>query len=452
MSSQDNKRSFDNVEPSGVDQERENNRVNKQPKTTASPTTNTSEIKEEAKTKAFPKLERGPNGKYISPVIPLHEIHAARKSLRQHGISEFLNKYLPEDASGSDLLYVVYLLGNHKAEVKFDIDENANLDRIIKILKTTINRVLQSRDKLTDINTIEDTVKLIQKSKNIMVLTGAGISTSLGIPDFRSDKGLYAQLEELGLSDPTDVFDIEIFREDPQVFYNVAHMVLPPDDVYTPLHAFIKKLSEKGKLLRNYTQNIDHVESNAGIPDSQVIRCHGSFATATCQSCDYQVEGHELYPCIKEKEIPICPKCKDEREKILEEDPEFFPMSFGVLKPDIVFFHESLPDAYDKAIKDDLQKCDLLIAIGTSLQVAPVSQIMVNAPANVPQVLINRDPITDSDFDVNLLGLCDDVAVLLSEKLGWDLNHQDFDKIKKRGVTVLEDEEEPGLYVIKSNV
>ncbi|KAH3674989.1 hypothetical protein WICPIJ_009375 [Wickerhamomyces pijperi] len=425
MNSNDKKRSFE--------QTNDNTASNKIPKTNP-------------KGYRIPKLVRDANGMFKSPQIPIHEVHLARKALRQHGISEFLNLYLPENATGSDLLSVVFLLGRAKLEVGFDIDDSENLDKIIKILKSTINRVLSSRDKLQDINTIEDTVRLIREAKNIIVLTGAGISTSLGIPDFRSDKGLYAQLQELGISDPTDVFDLEIFQDDPQIFYNIAHMVLPPGDVYTPLHSFIKKLSEEGKLLRNYTQNIDLVESNAGIPDDKVIRCHGSFATATCQSCDFQVDGHELYPAIREKSIPLCPHCKDEREK---DDDALFPASFGVLKPDIVFFHESLPKRFDTSIVEDVKKCDLLIAIGTSLQVAPVSKIVVQVPASVPQILINRDPILDCEFDVNLLGLCDDVAVLLSEKLGWTLNHEKFNSIKDKGFTVREDLEEPGLYVIK---
>ena len=77
------------------------------------------------------------------------------------------------------------------------------------------------------------------------------------------------------------------------------------------------------------------------------------------------------------------------------------------MKPDIVFFHESLPDDFHNAMAEDKDECDLLIVIGSSLKVKPVALIPTSIPANVPQILINREHLSHMTFDVELLGDCD---------------------------------------------
>ena len=137
------------------------------------------------------------------------------------------------------------------------------------------------------------------------------ISTSLGIPDFRSkDTGLYSKLEHLGLSDPQEVFDIHIFREDPSIFYSIAKDILPTEKKYSPTHAFIRLLQDKGKLLTNYTQNIDNIEANAGVQAEKIVQCHGSFASATCVKCHYKTEGESIVEDIKKGIVPECVSCK----------------------------------------------------------------------------------------------------------------------------------------------
>lgn len=137
------------------------------------------------------------------------------------------------------------------------------------------------------------------------------ISTSLGIPDFRSkDTGLYSKLEHLGLSDPQEVFDIHVFREDPRIFFSIAKDILPTEKKYSPTHAFIKLLQDKGKLLTNYTQNIDNIEANAGVVREKIVQCHGSFATATCVKCQFKVPGDAIFSEIKEGSIPECSACQ----------------------------------------------------------------------------------------------------------------------------------------------
>lgn len=145
----------------------------------------------------------------------------------------------------------------------------------------------------------------------------AQISTSLGIPDFRSkDTGLYSKLAHLGLSDPQEVFDIHVFREDPSIFFSIAKDILPTEKKFSPTHGFIKLLQDKGKLLTNYTQNIDNIEANAGVLPENIVQCHGSFATATCVKCQHKVNGDAIFNEIKEGIIPECTVC---RKRIAEE-------------------------------------------------------------------------------------------------------------------------------------
>ena len=137
------------------------------------------------------------------------------------------------------------------------------------------------RSKLEHVNTLEDCVELIKKSQNIIVLTGAGVSVSCGIPDFRSRDGVYARLavDFPDLPDPQAMFDIHYFKKDPRPFFKFAREIYPGQFKPSPCHQFIKCIESSGKLLRNYTQNIDTLEQVAGIHN--VIQCHGSFATGT---------------------------------------------------------------------------------------------------------------------------------------------------------------------------
>lgn len=109
----------------------------------------------------------------------------------------------------------------------------------------------------------------------IMVLTGAGISVSCGIPDFRSSGGIYARLkrEYPQLSRPEDMFDFDVFKSDPRPFYSFAKDIFPGQFRPSITHQFIRSLERRSKLLQNYTQNIDTLERVAGI--SKVCYCHG---------------------------------------------------------------------------------------------------------------------------------------------------------------------------------
>jgi NAD-dependent SIR2 family protein deacetylase len=131
------------------------------------------------------------------------------------------------------------------------------------------------RKRLTNIHTLEQVVELLRTSKKIMVITGAGVSVSCGIPDFRSPDGIYSRLHEFNLKDPQQMFDLAFFKRRPQIFYSFAKEIFPSNFMPSPSHSFIKLLEDKGKLLRNYTQNIDTLEQRAGIQN--ILQCHGKY-------------------------------------------------------------------------------------------------------------------------------------------------------------------------------
>ena len=184
--------------------------------------------------------------------------------------------------------------------------------------------------------------------KNIVVLVGAGISTSVGIPDFRSkDKGLYNTLDahSLGLSCPEDLFCIEFFRSNPRPFYKFAkHLYYPnqppPSKKAKPKrkppsrtsrrikkqqqqptqslqegraspsdsHKLLALLERNKMLLRVYTQNIDGLEASAGVSDSKIVYCHGSLRSMSCTLCSKKnlpVDEHML-ASIRDGSVPLC--------------------------------------------------------------------------------------------------------------------------------------------------
>ncbi|KAK5853708.1 hypothetical protein PBY51_014840 [Eleginops maclovinus] len=272
------------------------------------------------------------------------------------------------------------------------------------------------RKKRKDINTLEDVVRLLRESKRILVLTGAGVSVSCGIPDFRSRDGIYARLavDFPDLPDPQAMFDIEYFRRDPRPFFKFAKEIYPGQFQPSPCHKFISMLDKQKKLLRNYTQNIDTLEQVAGV--QRIIQCHGSFATASCLVCKHKVDCEAVREDIFNQVVPHCPRCPD--------------IPLAIMKPDIVFFGENLPEMFHRAMKLDKDEVDLLIVIGSSLKVRPVALIPNSIPHEVPQVLINREQLPHLNFDVELLGDCDVIVNELCHRLGGDFEQLCFNTVR----------------------
>jgi len=288
-----------------------------------------------------------------------------------------------------------------------------NVDNVT-LWKIIINFMSQPprRQRLRHINSIQDVVHLLKTKKKIIVLTGAGVSVSCGIPDFRSRDGIYARLaaDFPDLPDPQAMFDIHYFRRDPRPFFKFARELWPGQFTPSKCHKFIRLLEKQNKLLRNYTQNIDTLEQQAGI--ERVIQCHGSFASASCQRCEHRVPCHKIEAQVMAQEIPLCPRCVVDPTAMADTDTQ------AVMKPDIVFFGEGLPDEFHNSMAMDKEECDLIIVIGSSLKVRPVALIPSALPAHIPQILINREPLRHMAFDVELLGDCDIIVNQLCHMLG----------------------------------
>ena len=147
--------------------------------------------------------------------------------------------------------------------------------------------------------------------KNIIWMSGAGISCSAGIPDFRSPgTGLYSKLAKYHLPTPESMFDLEYFRSNPEPFYDVARSLYPGKHRPTSTHFFLKLLHQKGLLLRTYTQNIDMLERVVGIPSNKVVEAHGTWASAHCIDCgQFEDANWVKMEICKHKRQPLCRHC-----------------------------------------------------------------------------------------------------------------------------------------------
>lgn len=221
--------------------------------------------------------------------------------------------------------------------------------------------------------------------KNIITMCGAGISVSAGIPDFRSpDTGVYSKVKQLYpnlASDPETIFSLSAFKKNPAVFNSFIREIIPPSDCKpTRAHRFIKKLHDRGLLVRAYTQNIDMLEEAARIPEDKIVHAHGSMNKAHCIACQEEYNFEEWKKLIESNTLPNCRKCGS-----------------NLIKPDITFFGEQLPADFFKNISADFAKCDLLIVMGTSLRVHPFADLIDKVKWGVPVLYINKTPL-DKQF------------------------------------------------------
>lgn len=288
-------------------------------------------------------------------------------------------------------------------------------------------------------SSIESIANYIQENdiKNIIVMTGAGISTSAGIPDFRTPKsGLYDNLQDYNLPYPEAIFDIEYFRENPKPFLTLAKSLYPGRFRPTLCHYFIRMLAEKGLLLRLYTQNIDTLERVSGIPEELLIEAHGSFHTAHCIGKKEEEE---------ENSPPGCHKAYTKeyvRDQIFNDKIPYCTECGGLIKPDIVFFGEDLPARFFEHLTQDFKKCELLLVIGTSLNVQPFCSIIDLVSSKTPRCLINLMSVgvlhsSSHGFDFTgeyqkyrrdafFQGTCDDGCLKLAQLLGFEEELQEM--------------------------
>lgn len=232
--------------------------------------------------------------------------------------------------------------------------------------------------------------ELLNAAQYAVVLTGAGISTPSGIPDFRSPEcGLWSGV------DPIAVASMYGFRQNPEAFYDWVYPLVSLTIKAKPnaAHHALAVLEAQGKIKGIITQNIDTLHTRAG---SHVIHeLHGQFREATCTHC-FQVYDAEpiISQFLIDRQVPHCPKCG------------------GVIKPNVILFGEQLPVKPFMAAREITRKADLILVIGTSLEVAPASELPTLARKNGAKIIIINLEMTHLDSIATLVIHADAALVL----------------------------------------
>ncbi len=223
---------------------------------------------------------------------------------------------------------------------------------------------------------IDRAAELIRKARHGAVLTGAGISTPSGIPDFRSpDSGLWER------HNPMEVASLRVFRHTPERFYRwfrpLASLILAAEP--NAAHKALVELEQAGHIDTVITQNIDGLHQRAG--SQRVLQVHGALDSLTCVQCFELVGAEEVQaPYLETGDIPRCPHCG------------------GILKPNAVLFEEQLPLHIWRKAEQACRDCDLLIVIGSSLEVMPVAGLPMHViERRRPLIMVNY---TETYIDV----------------------------------------------------
>ncbi|MGA2330752.1 MAG: Sir2 family NAD-dependent protein deacetylase [Syntrophales bacterium] len=221
---------------------------------------------------------------------------------------------------------------------------------------------------------------LIVHTRNVVVFTGAGVSTESGIPDFRSPGGIWTRF------DPED-FTIQKFLSSPETRKKQWQILLEgglfANAQPNKAHLAVALLEEVGKLNCIITQNVDNLHQKAGNSPEKVYELHGNMRWLKCMSCDARYPVGDIVDRFRAKEeVPDCERCH------------------GILKPDVVFFGELLPEWTLKNATAHATRCELMIVIGSSLVVYPAAYMPMYAKeSGAKLVIINNTPTS-----------CDDVA------------------------------------------
>jgi len=204
---------------------------------------------------------------------------------------------------------------------------------------------------------IDYVVELLYKAKRAVVLTGAGISTPSGIPDFRSEgTGLWSRDE------PMEVASLNTFRTDPERFFvwfrplaNLIYNAKP-----NLAHIALARLEKAGRIHSIITQNIDALHQKAGAKN--VIEMHGTLRTLSCTQCFHQAEAQNyLKAFVEQGKLPRCSGCG------------------SLMKPNVILFGEQLPQQAWYDAQRESRQCDLMLVAGSSLEVLPVAGLPMQA-------------------------------------------------------------------------
>ncbi|MGY5863045.1 MAG: NAD-dependent deacylase [Candidatus Thorarchaeota archaeon] len=216
---------------------------------------------------------------------------------------------------------------------------------------------------------IKRAIELVASSSRIIALTGAGISVDSGIPDFRSEGGLWERY------DPHEYATIESFNQNPSKFWTMGRELAETILQAKPnsAHMGLYKLESEKKLIGIITQNIDNLHQAAG--NKRIVELHGNYLRAHCTECSKEFVGDAVHQSVVNGEIP--PKCD---------------VCKGVLKSEAILFGEPLPETAMEEAVELCRQTDLMLVIGSSLTIYPAAflpQLAKNAGAKI--VLINLE-------------------------------------------------------------
>ncbi|CAG0936767.1 NAD-dependent histone deacetylase SIR2 [Thermoflexales bacterium] len=237
---------------------------------------------------------------------------------------------------------------------------------------------------------MQHAAQLLAQARHAVALTGAGLSTPSGIPDFRSrDTGLWENY------DPLEIATFHAFRRRPADFFNWIRPLARQMFEAQPnlAHHALAELQQAGRLPHIITQNIDGLQQRAGA--QHVIELHGDIFTGTCVSCYTLYHSTEFRTqFIDAGHIPTCPHCGN------------------IIKPNVILYGEALPVRALMAAKRAVANCDVLLIAGSSLEVAPASDLPMLARSRQARLIIVNQGTTYVDDYCDVL-IHADVAVAL---------------------------------------
>lgn len=233
--------------------------------------------------------------------------------------------------------------------------------------------------QLKEANDIEALLALILSARHCVAFTGAGVSTLSGIRDFRGRNGLYKTV------DAEKIFDIDVFRRDPSFYYSATKDFIYDLEDKEPsvVHKVLARLEMLGYVKAIITQNIDLLHQKAG--SSRVIEIHGSPSLHRCPHCGTTMSFSEAAAIVREGSLPRCGACG------------------AVLKPDITFFGENLPEAALKEARNEARAADLMLVLGSSLLVYPAAALPGYVLDHGGKLVIVNDMATHLDALASLM-------------------------------------------------
>lgn len=224
---------------------------------------------------------------------------------------------------------------------------------------------------------IHEAARLLIEARYAISLTGAGISTPSGIPDFRSPgSGLWEKI------DPMRVASIWAFRTNPQVFYDWISPLAEKMLIATPnpAHLALADMESLGKMTAVITQNIDSLHQMAG--SQRVLELHGHTRDACCVDCGHTAPLADHFTrFLTQRQLPRCHRCA------------------GILKPAVILFGELLPREILMGAQDEARACDVMLVAGSSLEISPASNLpWIAHQASAQIIIVNYEPTPFDDL------------------------------------------------------